>query len=124
MPGAVYRPVRRLAQLYAGLVLYGASMALQIRAGVGLDGLAGAAYIGAGLGPGPRDGLMTGVVRRTGRSVGLVRTGIELTVLAAGAALGGTVGVGTVVYALAIGPLAHVFVPAFTVVAAAPSADV
>src|SRR5690242_6504952 len=132
----VYRPVRRLIQLYAGLVLYGASMALQIRAGLGLDpwdvlhqgiadhtglsfgtvsnviviglavdavlarlpaagslpvgvvmlvagvglnGLAGAAYIGAGLGPGPRDGLMTGLVGRTGRSVRVVRTSIELT---------------------------------------------
>jgi uncharacterized membrane protein YczE len=190
------RALRRLAQLYAGLVLYGASMALQIRAGLGLDpwdvlhqgvsersglsfgtvviiigalvllawiplrqrpgvgtvsnvfvigvavdatlavlpdagstpvavamllagvglnGVAGGAYIGAGLGPGPRDGLMTGLVRRTGRSVRLVRTSIELTVLAAGAALGGTVGVGTVVYALAIGPLVHLTLPALTV---------
>jgi len=192
----MHRPVRRLAQLYAGLVLYGASMALQIRAGLGLDpwdvfhqgiaehtglsfgtvviavgalvllawiplrqwpgfgtvsnviviglavdaalaripgagslpvavamlaagvglnGLAGAAYIGAGLGPGPRDGLMTGLVRRTGRSVRLVRTTIELTVLAAGAALGGTVGVGTVVYALGIGPIVHALLPPLTV---------
>jgi uncharacterized membrane protein YczE len=192
----MYRPVRRLAQLYAGLVLYGASMALQIRAGLGLDpwdvlhqgiadrtglsfgtvvivvgalvllawiplrqrpgfgtvsnviviglavdaalarlpdagslpvavamlsagvglnGLAGAAYIGASLGPGPRDGLMTGLVRRTGRSVRLVRTTIELTVLAAGAALGGTVGIGTVVYALGIGPIVHALLPRLTV---------
>src|SRR3954467_3586513 len=158
----MHRPVRRFAQLYAGLVLYGASMALQIRAGLGLDpwdvlhqgvsdrtglsfgtvvivtgalvllawiplrqrpgigtvsnvfvigvavdaalavlpaagslpvgaamliagvglnGVAGGAYIGAGLGPGPRDGLMTGLVRRTGRSVRLVRTSIEAGVL-------------------------------------------
>ena len=192
----IHRPVRRLSQLYAGLVLYGASMALQIRAGLGLDpwdvlhqgvsehtglsfgtvvittgalvllawiplrqrpgigtvsnvfvigiavdaslallppagsgpvavamllsgvvlnGVAGGAYIGAGLGPGPRDGLMTGLVRRTGRSVRLVRTSIEVTVLAAGAALGGTVGIGTVVYALGIGPLVHVLLPALTV---------
>jgi uncharacterized membrane protein YczE len=192
----MYRPLRRLAQLYAGLVLYGASMALQIRAGLGLDpwdvlhqgvsersglsfgtvvivtgalvllawiplrqrpgvgtvsnvfvigvavdatlavlpaagstpvaaamllagvglnGVGGGAYIGAGLGPGPRDGLMTGLVRRTGRSVRLVRTSIELTVLVAGAALGGTVGVGTVLYALAIGPLVHLTLPALTV---------
>jgi uncharacterized membrane protein YczE len=196
MPHSVDRPTRRLAQLYAGLVLYGASMALQIRAGLGLDpwdvfhqgiaersglsfgtvvivvgalvllawiplrqrpgfgtvsnvvviglavdaalarlphagslpvavamvaagvglnGLAGAAYIGAGLGPGPRDGLMTGLVRRTGRSVRLVRTSLELTVLAAGAALGGTVGIGTVVYALAIGPIVHALLPPLTV---------
>ena len=190
------RPVRRLAQLYAGLVLYGASMALQIRAGLGLDpwdvfhqgvsektglsfgtiviitgavvllawiplrqmpgigtisnvfvigfavdatlalmpeldllgaqisllaisvilnAIAGAAYIGAGLGPGPRDGLMTGLVRRTGGSVGRIRTGIELSVLAVGFALGGTVGLGTVVYALSIGPLLQLLLPAFTI---------
>ena len=192
----MYRPARRLAQLYAGLVLYGASMALQIRAGLGLDpwdvlhqgladrtglsfgtvvivvgalvllawiplrqwpgfgtvsnviviglavdaalarlpdagslpvacamliagvglnGVAGAVYIGAGLGPGPRDGLMTGLVRRTGRSVRLVRTTIEVTVLVAGAVLGGTVGVGTVVYALSIGPIVHAVLPRLTV---------
>jgi uncharacterized membrane protein YczE len=192
----MHRPVRRLAQLYAGLVLYGSSMALQIRAGLGLDpwdvlhqgladraglsfgtvviivgaivllawiplrqrpgfgtisnvfvigiavdatlavlphagsapvavamlvagvglnGLAGGAYIGAGLGPGPRDGLMTGLVRRTGGSVRVVRTTIEVTVLVAGAALGGTVGIGTVVYALSIGPLVHALLPRLTV---------
>lgn len=70
-----------------------------------LNALATVLYVGAGLGPGPRDGLMTGLVRRSGRSVRLVRTSIEATVLAAGWCLGGTVGVGTVVYALAIGPL-------------------
>jgi uncharacterized membrane protein YczE len=84
-------------------------------AGVGLNGVATAAYIGARLGPGPRDGLMTGLVRRTGRSVRLVRTSIEVTVLAAGWLLGGTVGVGTVVYALGIGPLVHVLLPVLTV---------
>jgi uncharacterized membrane protein YczE len=88
-------------------------------AGVGLSGVAGGAYIGAGLGPGPRDGVMTGLVRRTGGSVRVVRTTIELTVLAAGAALGGTVGVGTVVYALSIGPLVHVLLPRLTVAPAA-----
>ncbi len=62
-------------------------------------------YIGAGMGPGPRDGLMTGLVARTGLSVRLVRTSIEATVLAVGWLLGGTVGVGTVVYAFGIGPL-------------------
>ncbi|SEK21850.1 membrane protein YczE [Rhodococcus maanshanensis] len=70
-----------------------------------LNALATALYIGAGLGPGPRDGLMTGLVARTGLSVRLVRTGIEVAVLATGWMLGGTVGVGTVVYALGIGPL-------------------
>ncbi len=80
-------------------------------AGVLLNGLAGALYIGAQLGPGPRDGLMTGLVRRTGGSVRVVRTGIEVSVLAVGFVLGGTVGVGTVIYALAIGPLLQVFLP-------------
>jgi uncharacterized membrane protein YczE len=187
---------RRLLQLYAGLILYGASMGLQIRAGLGLDpwdvfhqgisektglsfgtiviitgalvllawiplrqkpgigtvsnvfvigfavdatlalmpdvdllgaqlsllatsvilnAIAGAAYIGAGLGPGPRDGLMTGLVRRTGGSVGRIRTGIELSVLAVGFAFGGTVGLGTLVYALSIGPLLQLLLPAFTI---------
>ncbi|MCX4471039.1 hypothetical protein OOK41_12075 [Micromonospora sp. NBC_01655] len=191
------RPVRRLTQLYAGLVLYGVSMALMIRSGLGLDpwdvfhqgiarrtglsfgtvtiavgalvlllwiplrqrpglgtvsnvvviglvvdatlavlpdggplaaraallvagivsnGAATALYLGARLGPGPRDGLMTGyVARRPGRSVRLVRTVIEVTVLALGWLLGGTVGVGTVAYALTIGPLAQFFLPLFTV---------
>jgi uncharacterized membrane protein YczE len=192
----MHRPVRRLAQLYAGLALYGAGIALQVRAGLGLDpwdvfhegvadrtglsfgtvlgltgalvmlawiplrqrpglgtvsnvvviavsvdamlavlpeagssavglamllagvalgGVASGAYIGAGLGPGPRDGLMTGLVGRTGRSIRPVRTSLELTVLAAGAALGGTVGLGTVVYALSIGPLIGVMLPRLTV---------
>jgi len=190
-----YRPTRRLTQLYVGLTLYGVSMALMIRSGLGLDpwdvfhqGLArqtglsfgtvtiavgaivlllwiplrqrpglgtvsnvvviglvvdatlallppvgglparigtlavgiianGAAtglYLGAALGPGPRDGLMTGyVARRPGRSIRLVRTVIEVTVLALGWLLGGEVGIGTVAYALAIGPLAQLFIPLF-----------
>src|SRR5919112_572994 len=144
--------MRRLAQLYAGLVLYGASMALMIRAGlgtvsnvvviglavdatlaalpapdamalrigfllagVGLNGVASAAYIGARLGPGPRDGLMTGLVRRTGGAVRLVRTAIEVVVVLAGCALGGTLGVATVLYAATIGPLVHLLLPRLTV---------
>jgi uncharacterized membrane protein YczE len=81
--------------------------------GIVLCGIATGMYIGAHYGPGPRDGLMTGLARRTGRSIRLVRTGIELTVLAAGFVLGGRVGVGTVLYALAIGPLAQVFLKVF-----------
>ncbi len=200
--GARWR--RRLIQLYAGLVLYGVSMALMIRAGFGLDpwdvfhqglatrtgwsfgvttmvvgaavlllwiplrqwpgigtvsnvvviglsvdaalavlaapgalvaraallaagvvlnGIATAAYIGAGLGPGPRDGLMTGFVRRTGASVRLVRTFIEIAVLAVGWLLGGTVGVATVAYAVAIGPLVHLFLPLLTIPAATAGGD-
>ncbi|MDN5750861.1 MAG: hypothetical protein L0H64_20535 [Pseudonocardia sp.] len=79
--------------------------------GVVLNGVASAAYIGARLGPGPRDGLMTGLAARTGRSLRLVRTGIEAAVLVIGWLLGGTVGVGTVLYALAIGPLTQAFLP-------------
>lgn len=71
-------------------------------------------YIGAGLGPGPRDGLMTSISHR-GHSIRVVRTSIEVCVLAAGWALGGTVGVGTVVFALSIGPLVHVFLPRLTI---------
>jgi uncharacterized membrane protein YczE len=80
--------------------------------GVFLNGVATGAYIGAGLGPGPRDGLMTGIAAR-GHSIRVVRTGLEVTVLVIGWLLGGTVGVGTLVYALSIGPLAHVFIPLF-----------
>lgn len=190
------RRARRLTQLYAGLILYGVSMAMQIRAGLGLDpwdvfhqglterlnwsfgtvtilvgalvlllwiplrqwpgigtvsnvvviglavdatlavldapdslwarscllvagivlnGVAGGCYIGAGLGPGPRDGLLTGLVRRTGGSVRVIRTGIEAVVLLVGWALGGTVGLGTVLYAISIGPLVHFFLPRLTV---------
>lgn len=194
---------RRLVQLYTGLVLYGVSMAVMVRSGLGLDpwdvfhqgvaersglsmgtvtivvgalvllawvplrqrpglgtvsnvivlGLAldatlallpplrtlpaqvpamvgavvlnGAAtgmYIAARFGPGPRDGLMTGLHRVTGRSVRLIRTLIEVTVLATGFALGGTVGVGTVLYALSIGPLCQVFLRVFEV-SGAPRPD-
>lgn len=73
-------------------------------AGVALNAVSTVLYVGAGLGPGPRDGLMTGLVQRTGRSVRLVRSTIEICVLAVGWLLGGTVGVGTVVYAFGIGP--------------------
>ncbi|MET7750012.1 hypothetical protein [Micromonospora sp. NPDC005367] len=192
-----HRPVRRLTQLFLGLALYGISMALMIRSGLGLNpwdvfhqglsertglsfgtttiavgavvlllwiplrqrpglgtvsnvvviglvvdaalallptggplwirigllstgivanGAATGLYLGARLGPGPRDGLMTGyVARRPNRSIRLVRTVIEITVLALGFLLGGTVGLGTVAYALAIGPLAQLFVPMFAV---------
>ncbi|CCH20210.1 YczE/YyaS/YitT family protein [Micromonospora lupini] len=198
------RPVRRLTQLYAGLLLYGVSMALMIRSDLGLDpwdvfhqglsertglsfgtvtigvgalvlllwiplrqrpglgtvsnvvviglvvdatlallptggplgvrivllitgivanGAATALYLGAQLGPGPRDGLMTGfVARRPGLSIRLVRTVIEVTVLALGWLLGGKVGVGTVAYALAIGPLAQFFIPLVAVPAPAATA--
>jgi uncharacterized membrane protein YczE len=78
--------------------------------GVVLNGVATGLYIGAGLGPGPRDGLMTGLAAR-GHSIRVVRTGIEVTVLLTGWLLGGTVGLGTVVYALDIGPIAHLSIP-------------
>jgi uncharacterized membrane protein YczE len=81
----------RWALLALGLVLVGP--------GIGY-------YIGARLGPGPRDGIMTGIAQR-GPSIRLVRTGIELVALAFGWALGGTVGVGTVLFALTVGPNAQ-----------------
>lgn len=81
-------------------------------AGVVLNAAATGLYIGAELGPGPRDGLTTGLGAR-GRSIRVVRTGIELSVLAVGWLLGGNVGVGTVVYAVTIGPLVHVTIPLF-----------
>ena len=87
-----------------------------------LNGIASACYIGARLGPGARDGLMTGLVRRTGWSVRLVRTGIEVVVLAVGFLLGGSVGVGTVVYAVAIGPIVQVLLPKFMVPERVPAA--
>lgn len=100
----------------AGLLLIPAPDALEVRipllvAGIVANGLAGALYIGAQFGPGPRDGLMTGLARRTGHSIRLVRTGLEVTVLAIGWLLGGLVGIGTVLYALAIGPLVQLFLP-------------
>ncbi len=82
--------------------------------GVLLVGIGSGLYIGAGLGPGPRDGLMTGLAAR-GYSLRLVRTGIELGALVGGWALGGTVGVGTVLFALAIGPLVQLFLGRLTV---------
>lgn len=96
-----------------GIALLPAPDAMWIRVSmmlgaVVLNAISTVLYIGAGLGPGPRDGLMTGLVARTGLSVRLVRTSIEATVLAAGWLLGGTVGVGTVIYALGIGPLVQV----------------
>ncbi|MBF6210265.1 hypothetical protein IU433_00505 [Nocardia puris] len=80
-------------------------------AAVVLNAAATVLYIGAGMGPGPRDGLMTGLVRRTGWSVRVVRTGIEVAVLATGWLLGGTVGVGTLAYAFGIGPLIQLMIP-------------
>ncbi|MGH2748321.1 MAG: YczE/YyaS/YitT family protein [Actinomycetota bacterium] len=81
--------------------------------GIVLNGVATGLYIGAGLGPGPRDGLMTGLAAR-GHSIRAVRTAIELAVLTTGWLLGGSVGVGTVLYGVSIGPLAHVFIPLFS----------
>jgi uncharacterized membrane protein YczE len=99
----------------AGLWLLPTPTSLPVRiammvSAVVLNALSTVLYIGAGLGPGPRDGLMTGLVVRTGLSVRLVRTSIEATVLAVGWLLGGTVGVGTVLYAFGIGPLVQFFV--------------
>jgi uncharacterized membrane protein YczE len=82
-----------------------------LAAGVVLNAVATAAYIGARFGPGPRDGLMTGIVAGTGWPVRWVRTAIEVSVVAVGWLLGGTLGVGTLVYAVAVGPLVHPLLP-------------
>ncbi|MGW3629782.1 membrane protein YczE [Streptomyces sp. NPDC005122] len=84
-------------------------------AGIVLNGLATGLYISANFGPGPRDGLMTGLHRRTDRSIRVVRTVLEVAVVATGFTLGGTVGIGTVLYAVAIGPLAQLFLRVFAV---------
>src|SRR5690349_1716773 len=94
MPTPAALPVR-IAMMVGAVVLNAVSTVL---------------YIGAGLGPGPRDGLMTGLVVRTGLSVRLVRTSIEASVLTIGWLLGGTVGIGTVLYAFGIGPLVQFFI--------------
>ncbi|WP_041840754.1 YczE/YyaS/YitT family protein [Actinoplanes friuliensis] len=101
------------------LLAPGDSMAMRITyliVGIALNGVSTAMYIGANFGPGPRDGLMTGIVNRFPRlSIRVVRTSIEILVLAVGFLLGGTVGLGTVAYALAIGPLVQIFMPVFAI---------
>lgn len=92
-------------------------------AGIVLNGLATAMYIGAQFGRGPRDGLMTGLSRVTGRSLRLVRTGLEVGVVVLGLLLGGALGVGTVLYAVLIGPLAQVMLPTWVVELRVPSGD-
>jgi uncharacterized membrane protein YczE len=97
----------------------GESMGMRVTylvVGIALNGVATGMYIGARFGPGPRDGLMTGIAGRWPRlSIRLVRTSIEVLVLGVGFLLGGTVGVGTVAYALGIGPLVQLFMPVFAV---------
>jgi uncharacterized membrane protein YczE len=98
----------------AGLLVLSTPASLPVRiammaGAVVLNAFSTVLYVGAGLGPGPRDGLMTGLVVRTGWSVRVVRTSIEATVLAAGWLLGGSVGVGTLLYAFGIGPLVQLF---------------
>ena len=106
--------------LDAALALFNAPGALWERTallagGVLLNGLATALYIGSQFGRGPRDGLMTGLSRRTGWSLRLVRTGLEVTVVLLGLLLGGVAGLGTVLYALAIGPLTQAMLPTWIV---------
>ncbi|MFJ6539960.1 YitT family protein [Streptomyces sp. NPDC091385] len=101
-----------------GLSLIPQQLGLPVRwallaGGVLLNGFSVAVYVGARFGPGPRDGLMTGGSAATGRSIRFVRTLMEIAVLALGWLLGGTVGAGTVLYALAVGPITQFFVPWF-----------
>ena len=104
-----HQPAVRVALLVAGIVLNGAATGL---------------YISAAFGPGPRDGLMTGLHRRTGRSIRLMRTAIEVAVVVTGFLLGGTIGVGTLLYAVSIGPLAQVFLRIFAVPTASDGSTV
>ncbi|WP_328368395.1 hypothetical protein OG828_40550 [Streptomyces sp. NBC_00457] len=102
------------------LALLPAAHSLAVRiplllAGILLNGVATGLYIAARFGPGPRDGLMTGLHRRTGRSIRLMRTTVEVAVVVTGFALGGTIGVGTLLYAVSIGPLAQLFLRVFAV---------
>mgnify|MGYP001160540066 CR=1 FL=1 len=90
---------------------------LMLLGAVLLNGIASGMYIGAGLGPGPRDGLMTGLAARTGWSIRLTRTVIEICVLALGWLLGGAVGIGTLLYAFGIGPIIHLCLPHFQAMA-------
>lgn len=107
-----------VADLTLGFITKPESVFLQFgMLGVGIvgNGIATGLYIGAGLGPGPRDGLMTGLSDLTGRSIRTVRTGIEIAVLAAGWLLGGPVGLGTLLFAVTIGPLSQIFLRALTI---------
>lgn len=103
-----------------GLLLIPVGQPLWLRVGffvIGLVVLSAATglYIGAHFGPGPRDGLMTGLHKRTGWPIWFVRTGIEITVVAAGWALGGNAGIGTLAFALLVGPLCQYFMRIFAV---------
>ncbi len=106
------------ADLTLGLLVQPDAITLRVTLlllGVVGNALATALYIGSQFGRGPRDGLMTGLVRRTGWSLRLVRTGLEVAVVLLGLLLGGVLGLGTVLYALAIGPLTQLMLPVFTV---------
>ncbi len=114
--GTVSNVVVIAVSVDAGLWMLPELHALPVRiaamaAAVVLNAIATVLYIGAGMGPGPRDGLMTGLVARTGRPVWMIRTGIEATVLSTGWLLGGSIGVGTFVYAFGIGPLIQLLIP-------------
>ena len=98
--------------LLPGAVGLPAQVAMML-AGVFVIGLGSGLYLAADLGPGPRDGLMTGLHHRFGWSIRRSRTAVEVTVLVAGWALGGTIGIGTVVFALGIGPVVQFFLGIF-----------
>lgn len=112
--GALIDPVLALLDRLPDPLPLAARIGL-VAGGIVLNAVASSLYIGARLGPGPRDGLMTGLVARTGWPVGPVRIAIEVPVVAVGWLLGGTVGLATVAYALGIGPLIHVLLPRLTV---------
>jgi uncharacterized membrane protein YczE len=118
--GTVLNTILIGAAADVGLHLFTTPAALSGRvayAGLGIlgNGVATAMYIGAQLGPGPRDGLMTSLHRRSGLPIGLVRTGLEVTVVVVGLLLGGVFGIATLAYAVLIGPLVQVLLPKFIV---------
>jgi uncharacterized membrane protein YczE len=106
------------ADVFLAFVDTPSSLAVRIAmllVGIFVSAFATAVYVGAQLGRGPRDGLMTGIARRTGWSIRAVRTALELMVIAGGLALGGVAGVGTIAFAVSIGPLAQWLIPKFAV---------
>ncbi|MDC7122512.1 hypothetical protein OMK64_13305 [Cellulomonas fimi] len=120
--GLLVDPVLALLDLLPDPLPLAAAIGMAVT-GIALNGVATGLYVGARLGPGPRDGLMTGLVARTGRSVRLVRTTIEVAVVSVGWLLGGTVGWATLAYALGVGPLAQVFLRLFTVPVDDPASE-
>ena len=105
------------ADIFLSIVPQAHSMPLRIflmLGGIVITGIGSGFYIGAGLGPGPRDGLMIGLAKR-GINVGKARTGVEIAVLISGMLLGGSIGIGTIAFAVLIGPIVAKTLPLFKI---------